>query len=110
MSDTNIPEGITIETIKSPVTKKWKIYHRECSHPDYANGMYAIGTSDTDVLLIQDTEMVVISNTYILAAYVADYLNDIDHSERYLAQSEVDRLYAEAQTVFSVHVNTVDIH
>jgi hypothetical protein len=72
--------------------------------------MYALGTSDTEVLLIQDTEMVVISNAYILAAYLADYLNDTDHSERYLAQTELDRLYADAQTVFSVSLNTVDIN
>lgn len=110
MDDPNIPEGITIETLKSPVTKKWKIYHRECNHPDYSEGMYAIGTSDTEVLLIQDTEMVVISNAYILAAYLADYLNDTDHSERYLAQTELDRLYADAQTVFSVSLSTVDIN
>ncbi|WP_333201200.1 hypothetical protein [Microcoleus sp. B5-D4] len=108
--DENIPEGITIEVINPPVTKKWKIYHRECSHPDYANGMYAIGTSDTDVLLIPDTEMVVISNAYILAAYVADYLNDIDHSERYLAQTELDRLYAEAQSIFSVSIQNVNLN
>ncbi|MEG4062597.1 hypothetical protein QUA05_16755 [Microcoleus sp. SVA1_A1] len=110
MDDPNIPEGITIETLKPPVTKKWKIYHRKCSHPDYANGMFAIGTSDTDVLLTQDTEMVVISNAYILAAYLADHLNDTDHSERYLAQAELDRLYADAQTVFSVHLNIVDLN
>ncbi|MEG4503841.1 hypothetical protein QUA81_13345 [Microcoleus sp. F6_B4] len=108
--DPNIPEGITIEVINPPVTKKWKIYHRQCSHPDYAQGMYAIGTSDTDVLLIEDTEMVIISNAYILAAYLADYLNDTDHSERYLAQTELDRLYADAQTIFSVNLNTVDIN
>lgn len=108
--DENIPEGITIETIKPPVTKKWKIYHRKCSHPDYANGMYAIGTSDTEVLLIQDTEMVVISNAYILAAYLADHLNDTDHSERYLAQAEIDRLYAEAQAIFGVDIQNVDLN
>ncbi|MEG5175589.1 hypothetical protein QUB25_26125 [Microcoleus sp. B3-D7] len=110
MDDPNIPEGITIETLKPPVIKKWKIYHRECNHPDYSEGMYAIGTSDTEVLLIQDTEMVVISNAYILAAYLADHLNDTDHSERYLAQIELDRLYADAQTLFSVRLNTVDIN
>lgn len=110
MGDSNIPEGITFETLKPPGLQKWKIYHRECSHPDYSEGMYAIGTSDTEVLLIQDTEMVVISNAYILAAYLADHLNNTDHSERYLAQAELDRLYADAQTVFSVHLNTVDLN
>lgn len=108
--DPNIPEGITIEVINPPVTQKWKIYHRECSHHDYSQGMYAIGTSDTDVLLIEDTEMVVISNAYILAAYLADHLNDTGHSGRYLAQVELDRLYADAQTIFSVHLNTVDLN
>lgn len=110
MGDQNIPEGISFEVVKPPVTKKWKIYHRECKHPDYANGMFAIGTSDIEVLLIQNTEMVVISNAYILAAYLADHLNNTDHSERYLAQAELDRLYADAQTVFSVHLNTVDLN
>ncbi|WP_333415818.1 hypothetical protein [Microcoleus sp. MOSTC5] len=108
--DPNIPEGITIEVINPPVTKKWKIYHRKCSHPDYSQGMYAIGTSDTDVLLIEETERVVISNAYILAAYVADHLNDTDHSERYLAQTELDRLYAEAETVFCVDIQNVDLN
>ncbi|MEG5006707.1 hypothetical protein QUB17_24110 [Microcoleus sp. B5-C4] len=51
-----------------------------------------------------------ISNAYILAAYVADYLNDTDHSERYLAQVEVDRLYAEAQSIFSVSIQNVNLN
>jgi hypothetical protein len=110
MNDKHIPEGITFEVVKPPVTKKWKIYHRECKHPDYSQGMFAIGTSEMEVLMIKDTESVIISNAYILAAYLADFLNDTNHSERYLAQAELDRLYADAQTVFSVHLNTVDLN
>lgn len=109
MKDEHIPDGISFEVIKPPVTKKWKIYRRKSNHPDYAQGMYAIGFSDTEVLMIENTDFVVISNAYVLAGYIADYLNDKDHSERYLGQSELDRLYGEAQTIFSVELNTVNL-
>lgn len=109
VNDKLIPDGISFEVIKPAVTKKWKIYHREYNHPDYPHNMYAIGFSETEVLMIENTDFVVISNAYVLAGYLADYLNNKNHSERYLAQSELDRLYAEAQKQFSVEFKTVEI-
>jgi hypothetical protein len=102
-------DGISFEAIKSPITKKWKIYRRQSNHPDFIEGMYAVGFSATEVLMIEHTGLVVISNNYILAGYLADYLNEKDHSEMYLAQSELDRLYAEVEKYFSVELKSVEI-
>lgn len=101
MNDKHIPEGITFETIKAPVTKKWKIYNRKHNHPAYPSGMYVIGISESQVLMVENTENIIISNYYILAGFLADYLNNTDYSEEYLAQSELDRIYNEAEKTFS---------
>jgi hypothetical protein len=109
MNDKHIPD-VSIEVIKHPVTKKWKIYHRKCNpsdYPDYPHGMYAVGISDMQHLRIENTDTVITSNVYILAALIADFLNTNNHTDLYLAKSEVARLYAEAQKTFSVELKVV---
>lgn len=102
-------DGISFDAINPPVTKKWKIYRRKSNHPDFVQGMYALGFSANEVLMIENTKLVAISNNYILAGYIGDYLNEKDHSEMYLAQSELDRLYAEAKEHFSGELKSVEI-
>ena len=105
--DKQLPEGISFEPIKPPVTQKWKIYHRECNHldyPDYPHGMYAIGLSEMEALRIENTENIIISNVYLIAAFVADFLNENNHSEFYLSQLQADQLFADAEKTFSTEL------
>ncbi|MEG4455917.1 hypothetical protein [Microcoleus sp. N9_A1] len=107
INDKQLPEGISFEPIKPPVTQKWKIYHRECNHldyPDYPHGMYAIGLSEMEALRIENTENIIISNVYLIAAFIADFLNENNPSEFYLSQLQVDQLFADAEKTFSTEL------
>jgi hypothetical protein len=102
MNDKHIPEGITFEVIKPPVTKKWKIFNHPHSEPNFPQGIYAVGISEFEVLMIENSEDVIVCNLYFPMAYLADYLNNKDYSGRYLPRSEVDRIYSEALQIFSM--------
>ncbi|MEG4084595.1 hypothetical protein [Microcoleus sp. POL10_C6] len=89
------PEEIEID---SP--RKWKIFSTKSKHPHFPKGVFVIGTSPTEILMLEDQpKKLILSNTYMMCAYIADFMNQ--HHLDSLLMADINRLIREAQRAFS---------
>jgi hypothetical protein len=85
---------------------EWKSFSTKSKHPDFANGVFVIGTSATEILMLEEEpNKLILANTYLMSAYIADFMNENQLDSLVLA--DIDRLVHEARRAFS-SINTPD--
>ncbi|MEG4424965.1 MULTISPECIES: hypothetical protein [unclassified Microcoleus] len=82
------------------VPSKWKTFSTKSKHPDFANGVFVIGTSATEILMLEEEpKKLILANTYLMSAYIADFMNENQLDS--LVLPDIDRLVHEARRAFS---------
>lgn len=82
------------------VPSKWKTFSTKSKHPDFANGVFVIGTSATEILMLEEEpKKLILANTYLMSAYIADFMNENQLDS--LVLPDIDRLVYEARRAFS---------
>ncbi|MEG4445106.1 hypothetical protein QUB47_23765 [Microcoleus sp. AT9_B5] len=87
-----------LDKVEAP--RKWKTFSTKSKHPDFANGVFVIGTSATEILMLEEEpNKLILANTYLMSAYIADFMNENQLDS--LVRADIARLVHEARRAFS---------